>query len=88
MTSEREPHFKVPEGAPERFEKEMLLIDTYVNRGKVKGDPLPLEKELPADIVSRARNRAELFLVMGWTNDRRPSNPNLLQRVKQFFHRK
>jgi hypothetical protein len=91
---EMEPFEKTPieKKLEENFEKEVALIDAYIRRGETKGDPLPLESELPARIVSRARNRAELELYLadtGWLNENTmPPNPNILQKVKQFFHRK
>ena len=78
----------VPVGYFEQCKNEGALITAYLARGKVDGEVLPLEEELPPNIVQRARNRAEAFMIMDEIaeSEKRPRS-KLLQRIKHFFSR-
>ena len=77
---------RVPKGYFEQCKKEGALITAYLARGKVDGEVLPLEEELPPNIVQRARNRAEAFMIMDEIaeSEKRPKL-KLPQKIKQFF---
>ena len=79
---------RVPKGYFEQCKNEGALITAYLARGKVDGEVLPLEEELPPNIVQRARNRAEAFMIMDEIaeSEKRPRS-KLLQRIKHFFSR-
>lgn len=77
---------RVPVGYFKQCRMEGALITAYLARGRVEGEVLPLEEKLPPNIVKRARNRAEAFMIMDEIaeSEKRPQL-KLLQKIKQFF---